>query len=52
MGIGLDIVISPKQLLNEIKLSKCEMNIKLSLEVVLHPFVGFVQKKEKHCIFL
>jgi hypothetical protein len=35
MGIGLDIVISPKQLLNENKLSKCETNIKFSLEVVV-----------------
>jgi hypothetical protein len=52
MGIGLDIVISPKQLLNENKLSKCETNIKFSLEVVLQSFVGFVQRKDKHCIFL
>jgi hypothetical protein len=35
MGIGLDIVISPKQLLNENKLSKCETNIKFSLEVIV-----------------
>jgi hypothetical protein len=33
MGIGLDILISPKQLLNENKLSKCKTNIKFSLEV-------------------
>jgi hypothetical protein len=52
MGIGLDIVISPKQLLNENKLSKCETNIEFSLEIVFQSFVGFVQRKDKHCIFL
>jgi hypothetical protein len=51
MGVGLDIVISSKQLLNENKLSKCEMNIKFSLEIVLQSFVSFVQRKRNIASF-